>query len=142
MSVCAFQRRSQLHRAALSVPVVQEKQIHVPKLHASLYYRDCTSSPICSASTLCTGPLLSSISYVDKLPVHTCPAWLCTHPPLLRVGKGPTNIYSVRLGWGGGLHILDQPRPQAARTRKDLEGPGFVSPGGGGMGGREGGLCT
>lgn len=34
--VCAFQRQPRLLGAALSGPVVQEKQIHFPKLHASV----------------------------------------------------------------------------------------------------------
>lgn len=64
---------------------------------------------------------LSSISYLDKLPVLTCPAWLCSHLPFTEGWESlPTNICRVKVNSGGRLQCLNDPRPQAPWARKGL----------------------
>lgn len=62
MSVRAFQRQSRLHGAALSVPVVQEKQIHFPKLHASVYIIGITHPPPSARQASIVLALCSAVS--------------------------------------------------------------------------------
>lgn len=46
------------------------------------------SSPSAPQASLVRGLWLSRISCCDKLPVPTCPAWLCTHSPFTGRKKG------------------------------------------------------
>lgn len=46
------------------------------------------SSPSAPQASIVRGLWLSRISCYDKLPVPTCPAWLCTHSPFTGRKKG------------------------------------------------------
>lgn len=80
-------------------PLFQKNKSTFPKLHACLYYRDYTSSPICwQASIEPASGLAVSIMLTNCLRAHT-PCLLCAHPPLQAVRKAQTNIYRATVGW-------------------------------------------
>lgn len=91
-------------RVAFFIPVLHGKQIHFPKLHASVCGIGITRPPHLLGRRPLSWPSLwlRSINYADKLPVFTCPAWLCTHPALLGVRKAPEGFTeSKQAGVGG-----------------------------------------